>query len=384
VAGLPSRSSEFSLQPAGDAGHAQCPMTSSLPCPAREPQSPIDFSFTYAPSPTDLQELVAFYHSLPEPVVKQYPGWWQTIHDTRRVCYFTARRQKKIVCYGQILEKRSRRLFNVAQIQHGPLFADPDTLVRSIEEIYRHYSAAGFAYLSVLLGFPTGALADYVEYALSGRIPVRHVFDDRNISTLVIDLSQAPEQILSGMAKRHQQSIRRAIREGLHVRRGTLHDMDAFSAIYTNMHLRRGHPVDADRDRLMLRDAVAFLQAEKLGSLMVVENASGKMLGGLILTFQGLTARCFKFAARREAGNLPIMHHTVFESALMCKELGFRAFDLSGYNHLVERTDQRRGINLFKRGFGGEFVFYPKVMHCYIGIRGWFFRQILKAGRNWI
>jgi len=48
---------------------------------------------------------------------------------------------------------------------------------------------------------------------------------------------------------------------------------------------------------------------------------------------------------------------------IIAKEMDVKWFDLGGYNHFVGKEDQVYKINLFKRSFGGQFVFYPKKIY---------------------
>jgi lipid II:glycine glycyltransferase (peptidoglycan interpeptide bridge formation enzyme) len=102
---------------------------------------------------------------------------------------------------------------------------------------------------------------------------------------------------------------------------------------------------------------------QQVGKFVLVTDADGKVLGGIALVLQGKTVRYFKGAADPAIRNLPVLHLAIWESILWSKENGFSHFDLWGYNHFVDESDQVYFINRFKKGFGGTFTFYPKKMY---------------------
>ena len=87
------------------------------------------------------------------------------------------------------------------------------------------------------------------------------------------------------------------------------------------------------------------------------------VVGGVIIIYQGKSARYFKSASDPERRDIPVMHLGLFDAIKFCKTEGFSTFDLWGYNHFVDDKEQIFYINKFKKGFSRNFTFYPKRMH---------------------
>ena len=65
------------------------------------------------------------------------------------------------------------------------------------------------------------------------------------------------------------------------------------------------------------------------------------------------------------------------------KDRGLAWFDLWGYNHHVDQSDQRHQINRFKKGFGGQFVSYPRPVVCSLGLRGRAYESLSRL-KGWL
>ena len=65
------------------------------------------------------------------------------------------------------------------------------------------------------------------------------------------------------------------------------------------------------------------------------------------------------------------------------KDRGLAWFDLWGYNHHVDQNDQRHQINRFKKGFGGQFVSYPRPVDCSLGLRGRAYQSLSRL-KGWL
>lgn len=87
------------------------------------------------------------------------------------------------------------------------------------------------------------------------------------------------------------------------------------------------------------------------------------IVGALIIIFQGNSARYLKSASDPVRKDISIMHIGLFEAMKYCKAKGCLTFDLWGYNHFVNSNDQLFKVNTFKKGFGGNFTFFPKRMN---------------------
>ncbi|MFQ5670047.1 MAG: GNAT family N-acetyltransferase [Acidobacteriota bacterium] len=343
----------------------------------------LDFHLSRRLAAEERDEIQRFLDRVDDSTLEQDPEMPRILRDPRRPCFFTARREGRIVCYAQILE-RPQGPFARAELPFGPVFSDPEALLPSLEAIHRSYSLAGFASLSIGLGVRDTAWTREIEAALERRIRIRRQDDDRNWSSLAVDLRREPRELLRRMSKGHRSAIKRALRDGLTVRRDlSPAAMETFSRLFLKMHAARGHQVEAEQTRAILHDTLAFLDRRKKGHLFLAADSGGAILGGAIVVHQGTVARYYKGAADPDRRNQPVLHPVLFEAMTTARREGFRAFDLWGYNHRVGKEDQRYQINRFKKGFGGEFISYPRIMYCFLGWRGAALRTLKKA-RGWL
>ena len=272
----------------------------------------------------------------------------------------------------------------MAEIEFGPLFTDAADAAAALSAIHDHYLARGFALLSIGLGVPVGPDSDAVVRALQRRFAFRRATGERNWSSLRIDLSPEPGELLRRMSKGHRSGIRKALREGIRVRpgRGT-DDVDGFAAVVLKMHQARDHDVDTGQTVSALHDTVAWLSRTGMGELLVVENRSGRLIGGVLVVEQGGTARYYKGAADPDVRDLAVLHPALFEAMKRARQRGRAYFDLWGYNLHVDVSDPRHNINRFKKGFGGEIIDYPETMDFPLGARGRIYLGLLGL-RNWL
>jgi lipid II:glycine glycyltransferase (peptidoglycan interpeptide bridge formation enzyme) len=121
-------------------------------------------------------------------------------------------------------------------------------------------------------------------------------------------------------------------------------------------------PIDKKKIVLLFSNTFNFIEKYNQGFIEYIFDGD-ILVGGLIIIFQGTSARYFKGVSDPERRDMPIMHVGIFEAIKYCKMNGYLTFDLWGYNHFVDERDQVFYINRFKKGFSGNFTFYPKRMN---------------------
>jgi hypothetical protein len=126
----------------------------------------MEFNFAYELPPGQEEEINAFYHSLEQVTIEQYPAWARLEGGHVKNCFFTAREEGRIVC-SAVIRERKARIFRFALIPFGPLFSEPESLTAALLAIHDYYRRRGFVFLSVQLAMPTGSMADLVEYRLN-------------------------------------------------------------------------------------------------------------------------------------------------------------------------------------------------------------------------
>jgi hypothetical protein len=323
----------------------------------------MNVTFTYTLSDSERKRIQDFYLSLDYVALEQFPGWEKVTEDYSTPCYFLAEKDNQIICCARILESRLG-FWKTAHIQFGPLFSDPDYLVDSIQEIFNHYKSTGFCRLTIQLGFPTGALADYIEFKLNKHLKICYKFDRHNWSSLFVDLSLSEDLLLKSFSKGHKSAITKSIKEGITVRTAqTLEEVMALCSIYLKMNESRNLSADESKTRKLFTNLFDFFSTNDLGRFLIVRDAEQIIIGGIVLLIQGQAARYFKGASDPDRRNVPILHSALFEAMKIARERGCKIFDLWGYNHFVDENDQVFYINKFKKGFSRNYMFYPKIMY---------------------
>ena len=300
---------------------------------------------------------------LPLQPIEQDPEWPRIESAPVFYCYFTASVENQIVCTAIIAESR-KAIFKSADIRFGPIFTDPEQLIASIQAIHDYYRSGGYMICTVQLAVQTGAATDYLEYMLNKKLKTAYRFDKNNWSSLIVHLQAPEEELFKGFSKGHKSDIKKAFKNNIRVFEcESPEEFNIFCNIFSKMNRERGLGMhDGDNSRF-LKTAYEYLKEENKGKVLLVKDESGNILGGVIIVFQGRSSRYFKGASDLAYRHMPILHLAIWEAIKMSKSAGFEHFDLWGYNHFVKESDQIFFINRFKKGFGGEFIFYPKKMY---------------------
>lgn len=312
----------------------------------------------------ELEEINTFLDSSKLCTIEQYPQWAKIIDNKDNLIYLICRIDDKIVLFCSIREIRNI-FIKYAQISFGPVFENITILLESIEYLVHYLKNKGFALLKMQLALETGAVADLIEYKLNQRFKIKYYFDKYNWSSIRVPLSGRTEnEIFKEFTKGHKSAIKKAIK--CHVQTAELsniEDLEEFCKIYHKMNVKRGIPSDIIDLKKKIIAMNNFLKDKRKGFILGVRDSTNQIIGGVIIVFQGNSARYYKGAADPEIRDLPVLHIAIWNSVKECKKLGYSYFDLWGYNHFVNKEDQIYGINRFKKGFGGEFLFYPKIIN---------------------
>ena len=323
----------------------------------------MEFTYKSKLSHIDIEQIEVFYNDLDFATIEQHPAWHLDV-DSKNVKYFIAYEKTKIVCYSVLYEKVVGPI-RFANIRFGPLFHDREYLISSLIELRRHYKERLFLFVSVQLAIFTGADVDYIEAKFHQAVKFKNRFDRNNWFSIIVKLDQDADTIFKNFSSGHKGSVKKAIKANSVVRQAeTRSDIKALVQVYYKMQLTRkinSESIEVIEDHFL--NLFEFLKNKRKGFVLLVIDDSGKIIGGTINIFQGKGVRYFKGAADPDRRDIPVMHIAFFEGIKIAKDMGFQYFDLWGYNHYVDKNDQIYNINIFKKGFGGEFVFYPKIMH---------------------
>lgn len=296
--------------------------------------------------------------------VEQYPGWPQITGSTQTYTHYIGYQNQKVVCYAQIGESPLR----IADIQFGPIFTDREIAVQSILCIKEHYQKRHFIALKIQLWVPVGTDTEYIDQNLSLHNTLYHfVSKDENWSTLQLDLNSSDEDLFRNFSKGHKSAIKKAQKAGIKVIEAqTLQQVEDFCEIYVKMNQFRSLKVDRTKVYSFFSDIFHSMKKRDAGAFLNVVDASGKSIGGIVLLRQNNVVRYFKGAADPDSREIPVLHCAIWEAIKFCRKWNAHTFDLWGYCLLADEKDQRYNINIFKKGFGGTLVIFPKTMYIAI------------------
>jgi len=335
------------------------------------------FQFLDELSNENLENIEFFYRNLDWISIEQHPLWPKVGINQGEYFYFLASNDSGVKCFA-LVKKIGFFFFHTAEIHFGPIFTDKETLVECLTEIVKYCASNGFISLTLQLGFPTGAVADFIEYKMNKEFSPRTYFDRENWSSIIVDLTKDEEEILRGFSNGHKRQIKKALKHNLKITTySTQQELEEFILIYIKMRQERGLETDPS-EASQLSKMVNFLVEGHHGQLLLVKTSQDKIIGGLLLVFQGKVVRYYKGTSLSEFRSLPVLHLGFWHAMRMFKNMGFKSFDLWGYNHFVDNRDQVFFINQFKRGFGGDYIFYPKKMYFVFKPLRYFFLSVVR------
>ena len=343
----------------------------------------MNFIYKSKLSSSDIEKIEAFYNTLDVAPIEQHPLWHMDV-EPKAVNHFIAYEDEKIVCYSVLFEKIAGPL-RFANIRFGPLSNDPEILISCLIELKQHYKKQSFLYISIQLANITGTDTDLIEAEFHQSAKFTNTFDRENWSSIIVNLDEDIETIFKKFRDMHKRSIKKAIKVNASVRRAeSTEDIKKLAQVFHKMGISRKINTDSlvNIENRFVR-IYDFLTKNDKGFILLVTNDSGTITGGSINISNGKGLRYFIGATDPDIKDIPVLHTAIFESMKIAKTMGFQYLDLWGYNHYVDKTDQIHNINFFKKGFGGEFIFYPKIMHIQLLPFGHFiYRMIMKLKKK--
>lgn len=307
-----------------------------------------------------VESLKKFYYSFPLVHIEQYPGWdiIEGNGEVVRYCIATEDRQLK----GYVMVREHKKI--EARIIHGPLCKNADEAIEIILEVIRYYKTKNYLSLQVLLGIGAGMEATYLQYSLFKKNRFSWHFDKFNKGTLLLKLSgKSNEALFKSFSESHRQSIKKSVANNLVCKvLQSSGEIDAFADGYYQMLGRRRMRSSAEKCKRTIAAIYDWLQTGKIGFFMgVFEKA--QMIGGVLILYRGEMAECYYFFSLPDKRKQPINHLTFYEAIKRVKQEGIPYFDFGGYFIFVKENDQVFHINQFKKGFHGEYFFYPPIMY---------------------
>jgi lipid II:glycine glycyltransferase (peptidoglycan interpeptide bridge formation enzyme) len=266
---------------------------------------------------------------------------------------------------------RERYGVSVAYVPRGPLLSgDPtiDTpLLQTLERTAKRRRAVLLRLeLNVLEHDPQAA--HWQTLLRQNNCQVANTIQPR--TSIHLDLTPPPEQLFARLSKGHRADIRRAERQGVQVRSGTMRDIPTFYAILRDTSQRAAfgiHPETYYRLAWdLFRPASNLLLAEQDGHPIAAHIVFANQQMGYYF-YGGATAQGLRVGAN---------HLLQWHAIQWARHRGCRGYDLWGIPDALGRAaatrneDQREvllaeahndpmiGVYRFKKGFGGDIVRY--------------------------
>ncbi|PWT73096.1 MAG: hypothetical protein C5B59_14250 [Bacteroidetes bacterium] len=325
------------------------------------------------------ESLKQFYYSLPFVHIEQFPGWGTKGEYGEPLSYCVATDDGKLK--GYVVVREFKRI--EARIFHGPLCKDVDETIEIILEVVRYYKSKNYLSLQVLLGMNVGTEATYLQYTLFKKHRFSWRFDKFNKGTLLLKLSDKTEEgLLKTFSENHRRAIKKSLANNLvcKILQGP-GEIDEFVGGYCEMLDRRRMNSSFEKCRRKISSIYGWLKTEKNGFFMgVFENE--KIVGGVLILFRGEMAEYYCGFSLPDERKLPINHVTFYEAMKLAKKAGVPYFDFGGYFFLADEDDQIFDINKFKKGFHGEYFFYPPIMYFDLKPMGTSVIRFLKKTRE--
>lgn len=275
-----------------------------------------------------------------------------------------------------------------AVIKFGPLVINKERIPDCINQIieYLHREKSGL--LTVHLPFTNDF--DFDSLCLNEKkINYPFSFGKKGWSTILIPLTdKTSEDIFKAFSKGHKSSIKKAIKEGVEAR--LIDDkkhIDQLSEIYDNMHQRKGLVMPLPDSKNTFNKIFDLNLGGFIG--VFIDN---EIAGGIVFLSEG-NSLLYKFGATNiKYHNMPVLHIAIYEMLKHAIKTNHEAADLGGYSDNAKPGSYSDGVNLFKKGFGGQKVEYSRPLSIRINFVKWLFlsaafylnQKIPLPVKNWI
>jgi lipid II:glycine glycyltransferase (peptidoglycan interpeptide bridge formation enzyme) len=330
----------------------------------------------------EYSNVTKFLDSLNFHCIEQHPAWNTKIEKYQRSFFFSTDEKGHINCFGNII--LSKGPFKTASINFGPAFADYAVLTQAIKFLHDYFSTQKFTFFSIQLGVYINNQTELLEYNINNDYKVKYFFTHANSWTSIcIDLKKPENDILKSFSKGHKSSIKSAYSKNnlrVSIENNTEH-LQSFINLYIKMETARKLTFEKKEITHLFKSINDFMYENNKGFIEYIFEGN-TLVGGLIILYQGNSARFYKGAGDPERRDIPVLHYGLFEAMKICKENGCTSLDLWGYNHFADKSDQLFYINRFKKGFGGDFTFFPKRMNFILKPTSFLAYKSLKYCKN--
>lgn len=337
----------------------------------------LQFEWVTELSDEQLIMLQKFYCKLPLVHIEQFPNWNEISQMGVPVSYCLAWNGNSLEGYGMVYEYNKI----LADIKSGPLTTSLDTSMEIILEARRRYKSRGFLSLQVILGMEVGSISTFLQYSIYRKHRFKWYFDRSNKGTLLLKLDdKTDEELLKYFSENHRRAIKKGKKYNLVCRKlMTMAEIMQFSDGFSQMYLRRKIKRSYEKNLKSFTSIFAWLKNNKYLGFFIGVFEQEKMIGGMLMLIRNNRAEYYSGFTLPDERRIPIGHLAFYEIMKLLKESGISYFDFGGFSALADENDQVYQINRFKKGFNGEYFFYPPKMYFSLRPMGNTTIRILKA-----
>jgi peptidoglycan pentaglycine glycine transferase (the first glycine) len=171
-------------------------------------------------------------------------------------------------------------------------------------------------------------------------------------STMLLDLSRSPDELLAAMKSKWRYNTRLAVRKGVTVRYGTLADLGLLYQLYAETAVRDGFVI---RPEAYYQDAWGDFFEAGLAQPLIAEVAGEPVAMVIVFVFAGRA--WYMYGASRAIHREKMPNHLLqWEAMRWAREQGCTVYDMWGAPDVLDESDPLWGVYRFKDGFGGELV----------------------------
>jgi lipid II:glycine glycyltransferase (peptidoglycan interpeptide bridge formation enzyme) len=170
--------------------------------------------------------------------------------------------------------------------------------------------------------------------------------------TIMVDLDREESIILATMKSKTRYNIRLSFRRGVHVRDGTIFDLDTWMKLYEETAMRNGI---VQHDRRFFESLMMQRASDARVHLLIAEKAD-MPLAALFLSISADQATYLFGASSNESRSLMAPHALQWAAIQKAKQSGCTRYDLFGVAPCPDPAHPLYGLYRFKSGFGGSFL----------------------------
>ncbi len=334
------------------------------------------FEISWSDEPND-PEWDDFLISAPDGHHEQTSLWGQVrARYGWKIARYIIREKGEIIAGAQVQLRSVWRFGHLAYITYGPCINTEEELVWQIclTELKRFLRGLGVIYTAVGLPYHAHGLIKFLE--AEGFIKKPHRLEPHFLdTTLVIDLTKQPEEILAGMRASTRRNVRHALKNSIAIVEGETCDIDTFRDLMWALCARRNitpNPPHAD----FFQQLWEMFNTKGWVKLFIAMHNQKPVSAAIAFPFGGWF-RVWKVGWSGEYGNLKPNEAMWWGMIQYARRTGYRHFDFVEVNPDHIKAPQSENVTTFKLGFGGEIKMLPGA-YCYfsnplirMAFRGW-------------